>query len=131
MIDTGASKYSTVSYGQYFAYKAIYDVNIDSFKTKIIYVQFDIGFTSSIKSINIATSIDQTEFHIVKTDTSFLLCLIDLDRLKIYFNNGENILVNKKNNKIFSMIRRFGLFFYETVPCRFISRNRSIAISVS
>ena len=85
MIDTDASKYSTAGYEQYFAYKAIYDVNIDSSKTRAIYVQFDIGFISSIGSIAIATPIGQVEFHIVKADTPFLLCLADLDRLKVPF----------------------------------------------
>ena len=96
MIDTDASKYSTVDYGQYFAYKAIYDVNIDFFKTETIYVQFDIEFISFTRFIAIAIFIDQVEFHIMKADTSFLLCLIDLNRLKVYFNNVENVLVNKK-----------------------------------
>ena len=115
MIDTEASKYSTAGYGQYFAYKAIHEINIDFIKTEVIYVQFEIESISSIKSINIATSIDRIEFHIVKIDTSFLLCFADLDRLKIYFNNVQNTLVseNKQGDKqVFSMIRRFGHSFF-------------------
>jgi hypothetical protein len=46
------------------------------------------------------------KFHVIKTDTSFLLSLIDLDRLKAYFNNVENTLVVEK--RAFSVIRRFG-----------------------
>ena len=107
MIDTSASKYSTAGYGQYLAYKTIYDVNIDSSKAGTIYVQFGIESISSIESIAIATPIDQVEFHIIKADTPFLLCLADLDRLKVYFNNVENILISEKK-KTFSMIRRFG-----------------------
>ena len=108
MIDTSASKYSTVGYEQYLAYKAINDdATINFIKAGAIYVQFGIGFISSIKFINIATSIDRVEFHIVKTDTSFLLCLADLDRLKVYFNNVENVLISE-NKQTFSMIRRFG-----------------------
>ena len=110
MIDTNASKYSIVDYEQYLAYKAIYDVNIDFFKAEAIYVQFENGFISFIGFIAIATPIGQVEFHIVKADTPFLLCLADLDRLKIYFNNVENALISK--NKAFSMIRRFGHLFF-------------------
>ena len=107
MIDTNASKYSTVGYGQYLAYKAINDdATINSTKAGAIYVQFEIGSISSIKSIDIAIPIDRVEFHIVKADTSFLLCLADLDRLKVYFNNVQNTLVSE--NKAFSVIRRFG-----------------------
>ena len=96
MIDTDISKYSIVDYEQYLAYKTIHKVNIDFIKTEIIYVQFGIGFISSIKFINIAIFIDRVEFHIMKTDTSFLLCLVDLDCIKVFFNNVDNILVIKK-----------------------------------
>ena len=115
MIDTETFKYSIVDYEQYLAYKAIHEINIDSTKTEAIYVQFEIGFISFIRSINIAIPIDRVEFHIVKTDTSFLLCLADLDRLKIYFNNVQNILIseNKQGDKqAFSVIRRFGHPFF-------------------
>ena len=112
VIDIDASKYSIASYGQYLAYKAINDdATINFIKAEVIYVQFDIGFISSIRSIDIAIFIDRVEFHIVKADTSFLLCLADLDRLKVYFNNVQNTLVseNKQGDKqAFSIIRRFG-----------------------
>ena len=108
MIDTKTSKFSIVGYGQYLAYKAMNDdVAINSTKAGAIYVQFGIGSISSIGSINIPTPIGQIEFHIVKADTPFLLCLADLDRLKVYFNNVENVLVSK-NKEAFSMIKRFG-----------------------
>ena len=112
MIDTDASKYSTVDYEQYLAYKTIHEVNIDSTKARTIYVQFGIGSISSIDSIDIATPIDRIEFHIIKADTSFLLCLVDLDRLKVYFNNVDNILISKKKEVSFSVIRRFGHSFF-------------------
>ena len=112
MIDTDAFKYSIVGYGQYLAYKTINDdATINSIKGGAIYVQFEIGFISSIRFINIATPIDRIEFHIVKADTPFLLCLADLDRLKIYFNNVENVLISE-NKQTFSMIRRFGHSFF-------------------
>ena len=47
------------------------------------------------------------KLHIVKADTLFLLCLADLDRLKVYSNNVENVLVSE-NKQAFSVIRRFG-----------------------
>ena len=112
MIDTKTSKLSTVDYEQYLAYKTMNDdVTINSIKAKAIYVQFEIGFILFIESINIPTSIDQIEFHIVKIDTSFLLCLADLNRLKIYFNNVKNVLISE-NKKMFSMIKRFEHSFF-------------------
>ena len=47
----------------------------------------------------------------MKTNTSFLLCLADLDRLKVYFNNVEKILVSNENKQAFSVIWRFGHSF--------------------
>jgi hypothetical protein len=50
------------------------------------------------------------EFHVIKADTSFLLSLVDMNRLKVYFNNVENTLVKivDDQKKSFSVIRRFG-----------------------
>ncbi len=45
------------------------------------------------------------EFHVIKVDTLFLLSLADMNRLKVYFNNVENLLIN--TIKILSIIRRF------------------------
>jgi hypothetical protein len=47
------------------------------------------------------------EFHVIKTNTSFVLNLADINRLEIYFNNVENILFMIIKNKDLSMIRRF------------------------
>jgi hypothetical protein len=45
------------------------------------------------------------KFHVVKTDISFLLSLADMNRLKVYFNNVENLLIKKI--KILSIMKRF------------------------
>ncbi len=43
----------------------------------------------------------------IKTNTSFLLSLADMNRLKVYFNNVENILFMITKNRDLSIIRRF------------------------
>ncbi len=45
------------------------------------------------------------KFHVIKADTFFLLSLADMNRLKVYFNNVENLLIDKI--KTSSVIRRF------------------------
>jgi hypothetical protein len=45
------------------------------------------------------------KFHVIKMNTLFLLSLADMNRLKFYFNNVENLLIDKI--KILSIIRRF------------------------
>jgi 6-pyruvoyl-tetrahydropterin synthase len=45
------------------------------------------------------------KFYVIKTNTFFLLNLADMNRLKVYFNNVENLLIDKI--KISSIIKRF------------------------
>ena len=105
MIDTKISRYSTIDYEQFLTYNKIIKTIINSVKTKIIHVQFNIKSISFIKFIIISIFINQIEFHVIRIDTFFLLCLIDFDRLNIYYNNINDILVQKKS--IIFVIRRF------------------------
>ena len=106
MIDTGASKRSTAGYGQYLAYRKTHNTVIDTLKAGAINVQFGIGSTSSIGSVTVNTPVGNVEFHIVKADTPFLLCLADMDVLKVYYNNLKNVLVTP--TKSVPVVRRFG-----------------------
>ena len=83
IIDTGASKKSTIGYGQYLAYKTTIDdnININITQTGAINVQFGISLTALIRLVKVKTPISLVNFYIVKADTPFLLCLIDIDRL--------------------------------------------------
>ncbi len=106
MIDSGASVRSIVGYGQYLAFTKNTSIELDPIKVEAINVQFGIGSIPSIGSLTIDTSFGLVEFHVIRADTPFLLSLADMDRLKVYFNNVENLLVDKM--KISSVIRRFG-----------------------
>ena len=46
-----------------------------------INVQFGIGSTILIRLVAVKTLIGLVNFHVVKVDTPFLLCLTDIDRL--------------------------------------------------
>ncbi len=106
MIDSDVFTRSTVDYEQFLAYqKNNKNDLIDTIKAKTINVQFGIESILSLESITIDISIRLVEFHVIKTDTSFLLSLADMNRLKVYFNNVENLLVN--TIKVLSIIRRF------------------------
>ena len=111
MIDIKISRYSTTDYEQFLAYSKITETAINSAKAEIIHVQFDIRSISFIKSIIITTFIDQVEFHVIKIDTFFLLCLADLDRLSVYYNNINDTLIQAHKQLIISVIRRFGHSF--------------------
>ena len=83
MIDIGASKKSTAGYGQYLIYKTTINNNtdIDTMQTGAVNVQFGIGLTILIRLVAVKTLIGLVNFHVVKVDTPFLLCLTDIDRL--------------------------------------------------
>ncbi len=110
MIDTGASKRSIAGYRQFLAYtKKIKHVQVHKSRARAVNVQFGIGSTSSIGSLLLDTLIGIVEFHVVEADTSFLLCPEEIDKLNVYFNNLENLLI--ASTKSVPVIRRFSHLF--------------------
>jgi hypothetical protein len=105
MIDSKASIRSIVDYEQYLAFIKNTSIDLNRAKTDIVNVQFEIESTFSIISFIIDTSFELVKFHVIKANTFFLLSLADMNRLKVYFNNVENLLVDKI--KTSSVIRRF------------------------
>ncbi|TAQ84532.1 hypothetical protein B7494_g7146 [Chlorociboria aeruginascens] len=65
--------------------------------------------TDSIGSICVPIPIGLVEFHVIDVDTPFLLCLADIDRLGIYYNNIKNVLVTSFGDV--PTLRRFGHAF--------------------
>jgi len=109
MINTRALKRLTVGYRQYLAYRKTYNTVIDTLKAGAINVQFGISSTSSIGSVTVNTPVGNVEFYIIKADTSFLLCLADMDILKVYYNNLKNVLITL--TKSVPVVRWFGYPF--------------------
>ena len=104
-IDTGAATISSVGLGQYEAYNTIQPSPIDT--KNLVNVKFGKGTTAaSIGVVKINSPIGQVEFHVLRTDTPFLLCLGDMDKLKVHFNNLTNIL-HAPDGEL-RIIRRFG-----------------------
>ena len=62
-------------------------------QTGAINIQFGIGSTALIGSIKVKTPIGLVDFHVVKADTPFLLCLADIDKLQVYYNNVTDTLI--------------------------------------
>jgi hypothetical protein len=107
MIDSKASIRSIVDYEQYLAFIKNTFIELDSIKVEAINVQFGIESILSIESLTIDISFELVKFHVIKADTLFLLSLTDMNRLKVYFNNVENILFMIIKNRSLSIIRRF------------------------
>ena len=108
MIDTGASKRSTVGYGQFLVYSKDSQISINTKNAGAVHVQFGIDSISFIGSVSVITFIGPIEFHVVKADTPFLLCLTDMDRLKVYYNNIKDIFTSDDMSMSILVIRRFG-----------------------
>lgn len=79
---------------------------MDTTTAGAINVQFGIGSTSSIGSITVDTPVGRVEFHVVKADIPFLLCLADMDTLQVFYNNLRDELVTP--SKSVPVYRQFG-----------------------
>jgi hypothetical protein len=83
IINIGASKKSIAGYGQYLAYKntIMNNTDINTMQIRAVNVQFGIGLVALIGLVKVKTLIGLVNFYVVKADTPFLLCLIDIDKL--------------------------------------------------
>ncbi len=96
LMNCDAAKRSTAEIDQFTALQRLNDsIQLDKLivESKI---QFDIDSISIMSTIELNTSLEQLIFHIVKINTSFLLCLVDLNYLDVYFNNLINELMQKR-----------------------------------
>jgi hypothetical protein len=110
VIDTGAAKFSTAGYNQFLAYKnTVKDVNLDTTTAGSVSIRFGAGDPkSSIGSVDVRTPVGIIRFHVLKSATPFLLCLTDMDILRIYFDNTRDVLVGPKPGMATPIVRRFG-----------------------
>ena len=56
-------------------------------------VIFGIGTIASIRSVNLNTSLGPIRFYIVPVNTLFWLCLADIDKHGVFFNNITNQVI--------------------------------------
>jgi hypothetical protein len=95
LVNCDAARRSTAEMRQFKALQRLNDsiqLNKSIVGSKI---QFDIDSISIMSTTELSTSLEQLIFHIVEVNTSFLLCLVDLNRLDDYFNNLINELMQK------------------------------------
>ncbi|CZT44007.1 uncharacterized protein RSE6_04128 [Rhynchosporium secalis] len=96
IIDTRAAAVSTVGRGQYEAYKALYKAEL--LPSRGISIKFGVGNASSIGALLVPTLIGNITFEVMTTDTPFLLCLADIDKLEVMLDNLRNVLVTLKGD---------------------------------
>ena len=107
MIDIGAARKSTAGYNQYTMYKKLFSKTlINTGQEGVVKATFSISSMTSIGSIIILIPIGECEFHIINTNTSFLLSLAEIDTKKITLDNIQNKLISK-GRTLTPIIRRF------------------------
>jgi hypothetical protein len=118
------------------------DVKLNT-KTVELNIKFEIDSISILSTVALNTSLERIIFHIVEMNISFLLSLINLNRLKMYFNNLINEMIQKMfdlqiNSKIkrHSIIRRYDhafllwkIFIYSLIA-EFIDENSCLLIEI-
>ncbi len=97
LIDHDAAIWSSEDIEQYTILKRLIN-DIELNRNNVSKFKFDIDSNSFIDSINLNISIDRVVFYIILVDISFLLYLIDLNRLDVYFNNLINMLIENRYN---------------------------------
>ncbi len=113
LVDCGAADRSIEGMSQFKALQRISDVALNK-KTIESSIKFEIDNTLILRFVDLNISLEMITFHIVKINTSFLLCLNDFDRLSIYFNNLINQIVQYEHTSMkrrHLVIRRYGHAF--------------------
>ncbi|KAF7567022.1 DUF1421 multi-domain protein [Pyrenophora tritici-repentis] len=106
--DTGAANVSTVGKEQYLALtREDPTVKLDTSTAGKASIKFGKGeATASIGTVQVSTEIGKINFEVLEAPTPFLLCLADMDRLKVYFNNTTDELV--QDDVHIPVIRKWG-----------------------
>lgn len=100
-----------------------HSVQLDTSTAGEVIVRFGKGNSvASIGSVKIKTSIGIIIFHVLEIPTPFLLCLADMGRLGVYYDNITNRMVNKTTQISVPVIRKWGH------PWFFLNRNETASI---
>src|SRR6266516_5383117 len=108
--DTGAARMSTAGKDQYLALqREDPSVRLDTLAAGQASIKFGNGpDTASIGTVRVDTPIGTIIFHVLETPTPFLLCLADMDRLGVYFDNTKDELVGKNGKLTIPIVRKWG-----------------------
>jgi hypothetical protein len=105
--DTGAAGVSTAGEPQVRALQQIdKSIEIDESTAGQHHIRFGKGTATSTGTITVPTPIGQITFHVVPADTPFLLCLGDMDKLGVKFDNIDNLLIQGQNRV--PVVRKWG-----------------------
>ncbi|KAF5503979.1 hypothetical protein CGCF413_v004518 [Colletotrichum fructicola] len=122
MPDSGAAGFSTAGHPQFVALRKhiLPSVDLDTSAVGEASIRFGRGDAiTSIGTTKVPTPFGPITFHVVPSDTPFLLCLQDMDRLGIKFDNLNNFL--QQGDIRVPIIRKWGH------PWMLLEREKSLA----
>ena len=107
MPDSGASGISSAGEPQVIALQRIDPtIKLDKSTAGQHKIRFGKGTAESLGTINVPTPLGVIIFHVVPTNTPFLYCIQDMDRMGVKLDNLRNILIQGKN--IIPVKRKWG-----------------------
>ena len=112
--DTGAATLSTAGIEQYHALRSKYPhiPPLDETRGDGAYVKFGKGAkTRSLGTVTVPSQVGEMIFHVVHAPTPFLLCIDDMDRLRVLFDNINNLSIQQLSGgkpKAIPVTRRWG-----------------------
>lgn len=77
-------------FGQLKALQEVWFIEIDKTTVKSTSFVFEFGNTFFIGIVNLNKSLQMIVFHIIQVNTLFLLCLVNINKLRTFFNNFIN-----------------------------------------
>ena len=108
LINSNAAVKSTAEIRQLKALQKIDDsIKLDHSTAGSGNFTFDMKNIFSFDHINFQTSIDSITFHVMSACTFFLLCLIDMNKLDVFFNNVINMMMQVQINSMHSIFRKY------------------------
>ena len=114
LVNTGANKLSTAGKRQYKAYCAAFG-NRPVFRPSNFSCTFGMGTAQSLSAADILFPLGgiilKATFYIVNANIPFLLCLADMVRLSIFYNNTRDRLIYYRSNEFAPIQRIFGHLF--------------------
>jgi hypothetical protein len=103
LIDHDAANFSSEDIEQFTILQRISKTTLILNKKRVISFRFNIDETLFIDIVDLEISVDVITSHIVLVQISFLLCFADINRLRLYFNNLINMLIEEQSiNKVLS-----------------------------
>lgn len=122
MPDTGAAGVSTAGEPQFRALQKVDEsAQLDTSTAGQQTIHFGKGSAVNLGTVKVQTPLGTIEFCVIPTNTPFLLCLADMDKLGVRIDNLTNTLI--QGNKKIPIVRKWGH------PWLLLDHNRSIAWS--